>query len=207
MRTVPGVDQGECDPYASEFPVIALVTSAGGLAALTHVLAPLPADLPAAILVVQHLQPDHPSQLAAVLDQRTALTVVVARNDDELAPGTVLVAPPAWHLLVTSHARIGLIQSAALPPARPSADLLLATLAVTCGPRVLAVVLTGKGTDAQAGIRAVAHCGGTVIAQDETSSAHFGMPGAAIDTDLVHQVLPLPAIAEAIRLHVAMHRP
>jgi two-component system chemotaxis response regulator CheB len=72
---------------------------------------------------------------------------------------------------------------------------------------VLAVVLTGKGTDAQAGIRAVAHCGGTVIAQDEASSAHFGMPGAAIDTNLVHHVLPLPAIAKAITLHVTNHQP
>ncbi len=125
-----------------------------------------------------------------------------AANGDELIPGTVLVTPPARHLLVTSEARIGLLDTGALPPARPSADLLLATLAVTCGLRALAVVLTGKGTDAQAGIRAIAHCGGTVFAQNEVTSAHFGMPGAAIDTGLVHKILALPDIAAAIHSHV-----
>lgn len=194
------------DPYALKFPVIALVTSAGGLDALTGVLAPLPPELPAALLVVQHLQPDRPSELAGILAARTGLTVRAAVNDDRLIPGTVLVAPPARHLLVTSDARVGLIDAGALPPARPSADLLLATLAVTCGPRALAVVLTGKGTDAQAGIRAVVHCGGTVLAQDEASSQHFGMPGAAIGTTLVQNVLALPDIAEAIVGHVRAHQ-
>lgn len=200
------VDPRLPDPYALKFPIVALVTSAGGLDALSEVLAPLPVDLGAAVVVVQHLQPDHPSHLAEILDRRTELTVRVASNGDELVPGVVLVAPPARHLLVTSEARIGLIDSGELPPARPSADLLLATLAVTCGPRALAVVLTGKGTDAQSGIRAISHCGGRVIAQDEVSSAHFGMPGAAIDTTLVDAVLALPDIAGAVRAHVGAYR-
>ena len=194
------------DPYALTFPVVALVTSAGGLAALSAVLAPLPADLPAALIVLQHVSPEQPSRLAEILDERTALDVRVAHDGDELRTGTVLVAPSARHLLVTSAARLGLIDSDDLPPARPSADLLLATLAVTCGPRALVVVLTGRGTDAQSGIRAVSHCGGTVYAQDEGSSAHFGMPAAAIDTTLVHRVLPLTDIAPAIHSHVLTHR-
>lgn len=194
------------DPYALKFPVVALVSSLGGLDALSQVLAPLPAELPATLLVVQHLNPDQPSHLAHVLDRRTALSVRPAVNGDELVMGTVLVAPPARHLLVTSEARIGLIESGALPPWRPSADLLLATLAVTCGPRALAVVLTGKGHDAQAGIRAVCHCGGTVLAQDPASSAHFDMPAAAISTDLVDRVLALPDIAGAIHAHVDRYR-
>ncbi|TVT23323.1 chemotaxis protein CheB [Amycolatopsis acidiphila] len=189
------------DPYALRFPVVALVTSAGGLDALSQVLAPLPTDLPAAVVVAQHLAPEHPSQLAAILRTRTALPVREAANGDELVPGTVLVTPAARHLLITSEARIGLLDVGNAPPYRPSADLLLATLAVTCGPRALAVVLTGKGHDAQAGIRAVSHCGGTVFAQDEASSAYFGMPGAAIDTGLVHEVLGLPDIAAAIQAH------
>jgi two-component system chemotaxis response regulator CheB len=77
---------------------------------------------------------------------------------------------------------------------------------VTCGPRALAVVLTGKGTDAQSGIRAIAHCGGTVFAQDQPSSTSFGMPGAAIETTLVHRVLALSDIAEAIHSHVLGHQ-
>jgi two-component system, chemotaxis family, protein-glutamate methylesterase/glutaminase len=194
------------EPGAVGFAVVALVTSAGGLDALSQVLAPLPADLPAALLVLQHLQPDRPSPLAQVLDERTAMRVRTAVDGDRLIPGTVLVAPPARHLLVTSHARIGLIDSGNLPPARPSADLLLATLAVTCGPRALAIVLTGRGTDAQAGTRAIVHRGGTVLAQNETSAAYFGMPGSTINTGLVHAVLALPDIAPALCAHVLRQR-
>jgi two-component system chemotaxis response regulator CheB len=189
------------DPYALRFPVVALVTSAGGLDALTQVLAALPADLPAAVIVAQHQSPDHTSHLAEILRRHTALGVRDAVNDDELTPGTVLVAPAARHLLVTSEARIGLLDTGRLPPARPSADLLLATLAVTCGPRALAIVLTGKGHDAQAGTRAITYCGGTVFAQDENTSAYFAMPSAAIDTGKVHDVLALTDIAAAIHAH------
>jgi two-component system chemotaxis response regulator CheB len=186
--------------FPVRFPVVALVASAGGLDALSRVLGPLPADFPAAVLVALHLNPDRASHLTAILAARTALRVEEASDGATLVPGTALVVPAARHLLVTSAARIGLLDTGA--PPRPSADLLLATLAVTCGPRALAVVLTGKGTDAQAGIRAVAHCGGTVFAQDEPTSAHYGMPGAAIGTGLVDAVLPLPEIAGAIRDHV-----
>ncbi|WIV59154.1 chemotaxis protein CheB [Amycolatopsis nalaikhensis] len=132
---------------------------------------PLPADLPAAVVIAQHLAPDRASHLTEILAKRTALRVREARNDDELTPGTVL----------------------------------LATLAVTCGSRALAVVLTGHGRDAQAGIRAIRHCGGTVFAQDHATSADFGMPGAAIATGLVDDVLSLPDIAAAIRAHVERH--
>jgi two-component system, chemotaxis family, protein-glutamate methylesterase/glutaminase len=190
------------DSFPLRFPVVALVTSAGGLDALSAVLGPLPAEMPAAVVVVQHLAPDHPSQLARILTRRTALAVRSASDNDLLTTGTVLVAPPAKHLLVTSQARVGLIDTGALPPPRPSADLLLATLAVTCGPRALAVVLTGGGHDAQAGIRAIHHCGGVVLAQDEATSAYFGMPSAAIETELVHAVLPLREIPPRIIAHV-----
>jgi two-component system chemotaxis response regulator CheB len=189
------------DPFGPRFPVVAVVTSIGGLDALTQVLAPLPADLPAAVIVARHLAPDRVSDLTEILADRTALRVREAGDGDALTPGTVHVAPAGRHLLVTSDARIGLIDVGELPPARPSADLLLATLAVTCGPHALAVVLTGHGTDAQAGIRAISHRGGTVFAQDHATSADFGMPGAAIGTGLVHDVLSLPDIAAAIRAH------
>jgi two-component system chemotaxis response regulator CheB len=191
------------DEHPLSLPVIALVTSAGGLNALSDVLGALPAHLPAAVIVVQHLDPDHTSSLATILDGRTELAVRAAVDDDVLIAGTVLVAPPAHHLLVTSDARVGLIDSGKLPPSRPSADLLLATLAVTCGPRALAVVLTGKGSDAQAGIRAIRHCGGAVFAQSEASAEHSGMPGAAIDTGLVDAVIPLAELAQAIQNHIS----
>jgi two-component system chemotaxis response regulator CheB len=189
-------------PGVVTFPVVALVASAGGLDALCRVLAALPANLPAAVLVALHQDPAHPSQLAAILARRTRLAVEIADDRTEMRPGLVIVVPPGRHLLVTSNARLGLIDTGSVPPARPSADLLLATLAVTCGSRALAVILTGMGHDGQAGVRAIAHCGGTIIAQDAATSTFHAMPAAAIATNLVHQVLALDDIAGAIVRHV-----
>jgi two-component system chemotaxis response regulator CheB len=186
-------------PFPIRIPVLALVTSAGGLDALTQVLSRLTADLPAAVLVVQHQSPERPATaLGDILATRTPLPVRPARDGDHLQPGLVLVAPPASHMIVTPTAALGLIDTGELPPSRPSADLLLATLAVTCGPRALAVVLTGYGHDAQAGIRAVHRCGGTILTQDEASAQQFGMPGAAIATGLVHATYPVQELAAAI---------
>ncbi|WP_433046102.1 chemotaxis protein CheB [Dactylosporangium sp. CS-033363] len=189
------------DPFPVGFPVVAIIASAGGVEALLRVLEPLPADLPAAVLVALHQEPHRVSELAQVLGRQTRLPLSLAEPDEEMRPGAVLVAPPGWHLIVTSHARIGLIETGALPPSRPSGDLLLATLAVTCGPRALAVILTGGGHDAQAGVRAVVHCGGTVLAQDEDTSKIFAMPAAAIATGKVSQVLAVDDIAAAIVAH------
>jgi two-component system chemotaxis response regulator CheB len=189
------------DPFPIGFPVVAIIASAGGMDALPQVLEPLPEDLPAAVLVALHQEPERVSELARILDRRTRLTVELAQTDMAMRPGVVLVVPPGRHLLVTSQARIGLIETGALPPARPSGDLLLATLAVTCGPRALAVILTGSGHDAQAGVRAVVHCGGTALAQDEGSSKVFSMPAAAIATDKVSQILAVGDIAAAIVTH------
>ncbi|WP_252443514.1 chemotaxis protein CheB [Pseudonocardia humida] len=185
---------------------MALVTSAGGLEALSAVLGGLAADLPAALVVAQHQDPEGPGLLAGILAARTRLRVRVADDGDLLEVGTVLVTPPARHLIVTSAGEVGLLETGDLPPSRPSADMLLATLAATCGPRVLTVVLTGKGHDAQAGIRAVHRCGGAVFAQDEASSAYFGMPGAAVRTGLVQRTLALDELASAIGVHVALTR-
>ena len=190
------------DRYPVRFPIVALIASSGGVDALARVLTPLPADLPACILVVLHQDPTHTSELVAILRRRTALTVETADDHTEMRPGLVLVAPPGRHLLVTAAARIGLIQTGELPPWRPSGDLLLATLAVVCGPRALAVILTGRGHDAQAGVRAIAHCGGAVFAQDEITAKFHAMAAAAIETSLVEQVLGLDDIANAIISHV-----
>jgi two-component system chemotaxis response regulator CheB len=184
------------------FPVVALIASAGGIDALSRVLASLPADLPAAVLVALHQSPTQPSRLAAILGERTRLPIATACDGTGMRPGHVVVVPPARHLLVTSGDRIGLIDTGSVPPARPSADLLLATLAVTCGSRALAVILTGMGHDAQAGVRAVALCGGTILAQDEATSTFHAMPAAAIATKQVQQVLAVDDIAAAIVRHV-----
>jgi two-component system chemotaxis response regulator CheB len=162
---------------SSPLPVIALLCSSGGLDAVTRVLAPLPADLPAAVLVVQHLQPERASELPTILAARTALTVTPAVDGDLLTAGRVLVAPAGQHTLIHGQ-RIALIASGAVPPYRPSADLLLTTLAIAAGPRVIAVVLSGKGNDAATGATAVHRFGGTVIACSTETSTQPAMPQA-----------------------------
>lgn len=180
------------------FDVVALVASAGGLAALTAVLANLPADFPAAVVVVQHLNPTRPSLLAPLLDQRSGLPVAAARDGDRIRPGTVCVAPPDRHLVVGPGGVLGLTATAPVHFARPSADTMLESVARSFGPRAIAVILTGAGADGADGVRLVKQMGGTVIAQDRPTSQSFGMPGAAIRTGCVDAVLPLDEIAPAL---------
>jgi two-component system chemotaxis response regulator CheB len=166
-----------------------MVCSAGGLDALSQVLAPLPASFPAALLILQHTTPDMPSHLAAILDQRTALSVAAASDRSVLASGVALVAPSGSHVLVTVEGAVEIIRSGGTPPYRPSADLLLTTLALAAGSQAIAVVLSGRGNDAATGATAVLHFGGTVIASDEASSSEYAMPLASIDReDAVHIV-------------------
>lgn len=184
------------------FPIVALVGSAGGLEAVSRVLEPLPADFAASMVVLIHLPPGRPSRLVDVIGRRCALPVLDADHGLPLLPGQVIVAPPGRHLLIAPDDRIPtttLIESGAFPPSRPSADLLLATLATSVGPRAVAVILSGGGNDGATGATAVHACGGTVLATDETSSTHYSMPLAAIERDAaVDQVLPLDEIAPAL---------
>ncbi len=106
-----------------------------------------------------------------------------ARDGDALAPGRVIVAPAGQHLLITGDLRAALIPSGALPPSRPSADLLLTTLATAAGPRAIAVVLSGKGHDGATGATAIHRFGGTVLAMNAASSEWFAMPSATIERD------------------------
>jgi|SRR5262245_39283234 len=178
--------------------VVVMAASAGGLKALSHVLAELPEAFPAAILVVQHVDPTHRSLMAEILDRRTSLDVKQAEDGDALEPGKVFVAPPNRHLLLTEGGTIAL--SGALPVnfLRPSADLLFESVAVVCKHRAIAVVLSGTGRDGATGVSAIKRMGGTVIVQSIGSSEFPGMPGSAIQTGDVDRILPLNEIASAL---------
>lgn len=185
-------------PPSPPFEVVALVASAGGLAALTAVLSQLPPDFPAAVVVLQHVDPSRPSLLSEILGRRSGLPVREARHGDRLLPGTVLVAPPAYHLVVGPGGGVALTSTEPVHYARPSADSLLESIGRSFGPRAIAVVLTGAGSDGADGVRVVKQAGGTVIAQDRPTSQSFGMPGAAIRTGCVDAVLPVAEIAPAL---------
>ena len=180
------------------FDVVALAASAGGLTALSRVLATLPAEFPAAVVVVQHLDPRHRSLMADILSRRTPLQVKQAEEGDLLCQAMVFIAPPNRHLLVNLDGTLSLTQSELVHFVRPSADLLFESVAASYKSRAIAVVLSGTGSDGAMGVQAIKKMGGTVIAQDEKTAEFFGMPSAAIHSGSVDFILPLEEIPSAL---------
>ncbi len=176
-------------------PIVALVCSAGGLQALISVLSPLPAGFPAAVIALQHQAPGRTSYLAHILARNCALPVTAAEHGTALRAGTVTVVPPGKHALVTAGNQLALITTDHSPTYRPSADLLLVSLALVAARRTIAVILSGGGSDGATGAVALHDFGGTVIAADKASSAYSSMPEAAIGRDdAVDYVLPVSEI-------------
>lgn len=175
--------------------VIAIAASSGGLAALSTVLGELPERLAAAVLVLQHLSPDQRSHLGEILAGRTSLRVHQAETGMRLEHGVVCVAPPGVHLLVGATRRLALSHLPPLHWCRPSADRLFASVGERYGARAIAVVLTGYGADGADGAQALRRLGGTVLVQDDATSACPGMPRAARRAGTVDRVLPLGDIA------------
>lgn len=179
-------------------PVIGIAASAGGLKALSVVVEALHPDLKAAILILQHMSPKHPSQLAHILAGRTRLPVKEAGWHDRLREGTILTAPPGVHLLVDARGYVSFSHTPPVNFVRPAADRLFESLARSFGPRSIAVVLTGTGRDGAKGAQVIKRAGGFVIVQDEATSEFFGMPGAAIQAGQIDRILPLEEIAPAL---------
>jgi two-component system chemotaxis response regulator CheB len=196
MHTAKNMASADLDH--APFEVVAVAASAGGLPAIDRLLAALPAEFPAPVVVVQHLDPRHRSLMAHILSRRTPLHVKEAEEGDPLTAGAVFVAPPNRHLLVNPDKTLSLSQSELVHFLRPSADLLFESVAASYRDRAIAVVLTGTGNDGAMGVQAVKKMGGTVIAQDEETADFFGMPGAAIQTGSVDFILPLDEISPAL---------
>lgn len=182
----------------SAFDIVALAASAGGLRALSEVLAALPGDFPATIVVVQHLDPRHRSLMADILSRRTPLKVKQAQEGEHMDRGTTYIAPPNRHLLVNRDGTMSLTQSELVHFVRPSADLLFESVGASFKERAIAVVLSGTGSDGAMGVKAIKKMGGTVIVQDERTSEFFGMPNAAMQTGSVDFILPLAEISSAL---------
>nr|AGZ93805.1 cheb methylesterase [Streptomyces sp. WM6391]AGZ94549.1 cheb methylesterase [Streptomyces sp. WM6378] len=151
------------------------------------------------MLIVQHLDPRHRTVIAEVLARRMSLPVKLAEDGEHAEPGVVYVAPPDRHLLVGPEGTLSLSQSELVHFLRPSADLLFESVAGAYGPRAIACVLTGTGSDGAMGVDAVKSRGGTVIAQDPATAEFKGMPESAVGTGAVDFVLPLEEIAAIIR--------
>jgi len=193
--------EGAAPLYGAEerYDVVAVASSAGGIAALSRLLGALPAGFPVPVLIVQHLDRRHETVLAQVLARRTQMPVKLAEAGEHAEPGTVYVAPPDRHLLVSASGVLNLSDTELVHFVRPSADLLFESVAGAFGARAIACVLTGTGRDGAMGVSAVKSRGGTVIVQDPASAEFSGMPQAASDAGAIDFVLPLGEIAEVIR--------
>jgi len=177
--------------------LVAIGASLGGPRALAALLRALPATFPAPIAVVQHIADGFTEGLANWLGQESRLEVREARDRDVLRPGLVLLAPTGRHLVVFQ----GLARLSDAPPVdsfRPSVTPLFRSAAEAYGIRACGVILTGMGRDGAEGLKALKRAGGHTIAQDEATSAVYGMPRAAIETGAVDQVLPLDEIPRAL---------
>jgi two-component system chemotaxis response regulator CheB len=186
------------EPLPSRYDLIVIAASAGGLEALTAVLSGLPADFPVPIAVVQHRSLELPHMLAEILGRRTALTVTSAIEGESPTAGTVYVAPPGRHLIITPERTFGAIRGELIHFTHSAADPLFLSAAKVYGSRVVAVVLTGGDGDGAAGALAVGLAGGVVIAQDADTSQIFAMPRATIATGQVDAVLAVQDIGPGL---------
>lgn len=171
--------------------LLALAASSGGPSALCALLEQLPAELPIPVVITQHMPTEFLPGLVDWLDAGTALPVRLAQQNQRLLPGQVVVAPGDAHLrLWRSQSGLRVWLDSACGPYRyqPSADVLFASVAQVCGAGALGVVLTGMGDDGAEGLLAMREAGAYTLAQDERSSAVFGMPRAALERGAVQQV-------------------
>jgi two-component system chemotaxis response regulator CheB len=183
--------------------VVAIATSTGGPAVMKQILSRLPDDFCIPITVVQHITPGFAQGLAEWLNSSTGLSVRIAKEGDKLAPRQVLISPAETHMLVNPGGIIHLDDSPPVRGQRPSATLMFESVAKAFGASAIGVILTGMGEDGSDGLEHLSNAGAHIIAQDEASSAVFGMPRVAIERGFVDEVLPPEGIA--VRLN-KLHR-
>lgn len=175
--------------------LVAIGASAGGPAALATVLRGLPKDFPAAIVIIQHVDEQFTAGMAAWLGQQTPLTVRVAVEGDRLAPGTVLLAGTSNHLVFKEADRLGYEIEPSECAYRPSVDVFFQSVSHHWPGEAVGVLLTGMGRDGAVGLRALRNQGHHTIAQDEASSAVYGMPKAAARLQAAVDILSVDRIA------------
>ena len=174
--------------------LIAIGASAGGVEALTRLVADLPADLPAAVVVVLHHSRGSPSLLAHILARAGLLPAMDARDGYLLQPGCILVAAPGHHLVV-QDGRARLLDTPRVNGVKPAIDLLFRSGACEYGPRFVAVILSGMLNDGSAGLIAVRRAGGVAVVQDPNDAKFSDMPQNALNAAGADHCVPLKDMA------------
>jgi two-component system chemotaxis response regulator CheB len=182
---------------------IVIGASAGGIEALNHVLPALPPNFRPAVLVVVHVRNDPPSMLPALFAARCRLPVVEPDDKDEIAGGTIYVAPPGYHMLVEPDCTISLSVDPPVRFSRPSVDVLFESAALCFADTLLGIVLSGANDDGARGLVAISRAGGRCWVQDPHTAVADAMPLGAIARGGVHDILTLDVMAARMARMVA----
>ena len=194
-------------PAESREPVLIVIgASAGGPGALSTVLGSLPKDFPAAIVIVQHVDAQFVSGMAAWLGEHCDFPVAVAAEGQSPAAGTVLLAGTRDHLVLKTPNRLGYTSQPENSPYRPSIDVCFHSVSQLWRGTALGVLLTGMGNDGAVGLRALRDKGHHTIAQDQASSVVYGMPKAAAALDAAVDIVSIDRIAARLMDLVARRR-
>jgi two-component system chemotaxis response regulator CheB len=182
--------------------IIGIGSSTGGTEALKDVLAGLPGDIQAGIVVSQHIPAAFSGPFAKRVDGVTALSVCEAIDGQQILPGHVYIAPGDRHLLIERDGARYVCRLNDGPPVnrhRPSVDVMLRSLAQNAGPNAIGLMLTGMGDDGAAGMGELKQAGGPVLVQDEKTSVVWGMPGEVVKRGFADEILPLGRIAARLQ--------
>jgi len=183
----------------SLYSLVVVGSSAGGVEALSTLVATLPADFSAPLVLAQHLDPHHLSHLGEILARRSALPVRTVLDHERLEPGVVYVVPSNRHVEIADHTvRVSAVDAPEEKRPKPSVDRLLTSAALAYGEQLIAIILTGTGSDGAAGARAVKAAGGVVIIENPATAAYPGMP-ESLATTTVDFVSDLERIAPLLQ--------
>ena len=200
-HTTDELDQVPASKAGSEFHIVCVGASAGGLEALENLFGALPADLGIAFVVVQHLSPDFKSHMETLLARHTSMPIHRVENGMQVEPNCIYLIPPKMEMVISGH-KLLLTEKAEQRSLSHPIDQFLRSLASDIGRYAMGVILSGTGSDGSRGIKDVHDAGGLVMAQDVQSAKFDGMPMNAESTGSVDLVLPPAGMAEAIVRYV-----
>jgi two-component system CheB/CheR fusion protein len=188
---------------ATDFPVVGIGASAGGIEALEAFFAAMPAENGMTFVVVMHLDPRHESWLADIISRRTSMPVTIVQDGEAIEPGRVYVLPPGA-IVSISEGRLHLRERGAGAGERAPVDIFFNSLAEDCGENAVGIVLSGSGSDGTLGIKSIKEHGGLTLAQgsDRTEPRFKDMPESATATGLVDLVVPVEQMPERLLLYL-----
>ena len=178
--------------------VIGIASSIGGPKALVEILSNLPGDLPASIIIAQHIGKGFSSGLVHWLSELSPIQIKTAAHHEHIIQGTVYIAPDNYHISIDKQHCINLKKTQSNDLYTPSANTLLTSIAQQCKDQIIGIILSGMGNDGVEGMGLIKKSRGITIAQDQQTCVVYGMPKEAIETDCIDHVLPITHIAKKI---------